>query len=316
VWTEPRNIGGIVNSKEADITPFLAPDGTTLYFSSGRPGGFGNNDVYVTRRLDSTWRNWSEPKNLGYPINTPGWDAYYTVPASGEYAYLVSTLDGYGKSDIFRIRLPKELAPAPVLLVIGTVKDVKGNVVPARVMYERLSDHKQLGTAYANPKTGEFTLALPAGEQYGFRAEHDGYYPQSENLDLRSLEQYTEVRKDLVLAPIVSGTTVRLNNLFFDYDKAVLRQESNAEILRLVEFMKSNPSMRIEISGHTDGRGADEYNLELSQRRADAVVRALEAAGIEASRLVARGYGKRRPIDTNDTEEGRQNNRRVEFTIQ
>ncbi len=315
VWSEPRNLGATVNSTEADITPFLAPDGVTLYFSSARPGGFGSNDVYVTRRLDSTWRNWTPPRNLGWPINTAGWDAYYTVPASGEYAYFVSTEGGVGKSDLFRIRLPKEMAPEPVLLVIGTVRDTRGNVVPARVLYERLSDNRALGTAYAHPQTGEFTLALPAGEIYGFRAEHEGYYPQSENLDLRELGEYTEVRKDLILVPITSGTTVRLNNIFFDFNLATLRPESMAEIGRLKDFLDEHASISIEIAGHTDDRGSDAYNLDLSQRRADAVVHALISMGITPSRVVARGYGESRPIDTNDTDEGRQMNRRVEFTV-
>lgn len=315
VWSEPRNLGATVNSLEGDITPFLAPDGVTLYFSSARPGGFGSNDVYMTRRLDSTWREWTEPKNLGWPINTAGWDAYYTVPASGEYAYFVSTEGGEGKSDLFRIRLPKEMAPEPILLVIGTVRNTAGEVVPARVLYERLSDNRTLGAAYAHPQTGEFTLALPAGEIYGFRAEYDGYYPESQNLDLRELGEYTEVRKDLILRPITAGTTVRLNNIFFDFNQAVLRPESMAEIDRLRQFLASNPSITIEIAGHTDNVGSDAYNQELSQRRADAVVAALVAMGIAPTRVQARGYGESRPIDTNDTDEGRQMNRRVEFTV-
>lgn len=315
MWSEPRNLGLAVNSTANDITPFLAPDGVTLYFSSARAGGFGSNDVYMTRRLDSTWREWTEPKNLGWPINTAGWDAYYTVPASGEYAYFVSTEGGEGRSDLFRIRLPKDMAPEPILLVIGTVRNTDGEVVPARVLYERLSDNRTLGTAYAHPQTGEFTLALPAGEIYGFRAEYDGYYPESQNLDLRELGEYTEVRKDLILRPITAGTTVRLNNIFFDFNQAVLRPESMAEITRLKQFLDANPSITIEIGGHTDNVGSDAYNLELSQRRADAVVSALVAMGIEPARVRANGYGESRPIDTNDTDDGRQMNRRVEFTV-
>jgi outer membrane protein OmpA-like peptidoglycan-associated protein len=314
-WSEPENLGRAINTDSTEITPFLAADGRTLYYSSNRPGGYGKNDVYVTRRLDSSWRNWSEPKNVGYPVSTAGWDAYYTVPASGEYAYFVSTLDGFGKSDIYRIRLPKEAKPTPVLIVRGTVRDVSGKIVPARVSYERLGEHRQLGSALADPVTGAYTLSLPAGEQYGFRAEHEGYYPVSENFDLRGLAEYREEQRDLVLVPIGAGSTVRLNNVFFDFGKAELRPESMAELDRLVAFLASNPAMRIEVAGHTDDRGTDEFNQALSRDRAQAVATYLTARGIAAARLQARGYGRSRPVADNATEEGRQQNRRVEFTI-
>jgi len=314
-WSQPENLGAMVNSDSADITPFIAADGMTLYFSSNRRGGHGSNDIYMTKRSDDTWKHWSRPMNLGYPINTPGWDAYYTVPASGQYAYFVSTVDGLGKSDIFRIKLPESAMPAPVLLVTGKVLDIHGSPVPAYIYYERISDKKQLGSATANPANGDFTLALPGGEMYGFRAEHEGYFPISENLDLRGLRAYKEISKNLVLVPIASGNTIRLNNIFFDYDKAILGPESESELTRLVSFLSSHPDLRIEISGHTDNHGTDEYNANLSQARAQAVLDYVISKGISSSRLVAKGYGESKPIDTNETDAGRQMNRRVEFTI-
>jgi outer membrane protein OmpA-like peptidoglycan-associated protein len=314
-WSQPRNLGRSINSDSTDITPFLAADGKTLYFSSNRAGGFGSNDIYVSRRLDDSWTRWSPPQNLGYPINTSGWDAYYTVPAKGDYAYFVSTQQSLGKGDIFRIKLPEDLKPTPVLIVSGTVKNPRGEPVAARVFYQRLSDGSHIGSAVANPATGEYSLALPAGENFEFHAEHDGYYPVSENMDLRELAEYREARKDLVLVPIERGTTVRLNNIFFDFDRATLRSESIPELDRLVAFLVGQPKMRVQIGGHTDNVGGDEYNLVLSQSRAQAVVDYLIAKGIAASRLDPKGYGKTRPVDTNDSDQGRQNNRRVEFTI-
>ena len=315
IWSVPESLGPVVNSDSADITPFLAADGRTLYFSSNRPGGFGSNDIYMSRRLDDTWKRWSPPQNLGYPINTAGWDAYYTVPASGDYAYFVSTLGGFGKGDIFQIRLPEQLKPTPVLIVSGIVRDPNGQPLAARIYYERLSDQKQIGSAIANPATGDFTLALPSGEAYGFHAEFDGYYPVSENIDLEHLNEYKEIHKDLVMVPIERGTAIRLNNIFFDFDKATLREESISELERLVNYLKKKPAIHIELSGHTDSYGSDAYNIRLSQNRAQSVVNYLISHGIATERLIAKGYGESKPVDTNETDQGRQNNRRVEFTI-
>lgn len=314
-WTEPENFGPSVNSKRSDITPFLAADGVTLYFSSDRPGGYGNNDVYMTRRLDYSWKKWSRPQNLGYPINTPGWDAYYTVPANGEYAYFVSTSSGEGKSDIFRITLPEDARPIPVMLVSGKVTDPDGKVVPATISYERLSDGKQIGTASADPETGDYKIALPVGYDYGFHAEADGYYPVSEHIDLTELGGFDEVQRDLILAPLMHGTSIRLNNIFFDFDMDVLREESQPELDRLVRLLKKYPSMMIQIDGHTDDYGGYDYNMKLSRRRARAVVNYLISQGISEIRLIPRGFGKTRPVATNETDEGRQLNRRVEYTI-
>jgi outer membrane protein OmpA-like peptidoglycan-associated protein len=314
-WSAPRSLGRIVNSDSTDITPFLAADGKTLYFSSNRAGGYGSNDIYYTRRLDETWTNWTSPKNMGYPISTAGWDAYYTIPAKGDYAYFVSTQQSLGKGDIFRIRLPEEVKPTPVLILSGVVKNVRGEPLAARIFYQRLSDSGYLGSAVAHPTTGAFSLALPAGEAYSFHAEYDGYYPISENMDLRELAEYKEERKDLTLAPIERGSTVRLTNIFFDFDRATLRDESIPELERLVSFLRGQPSIRVQIAGHTDNVGSDEYNRALSQSRAQAVVNYLIEKGVPSSRLDAKGYGKSKPIDSNETDAGRQMNRRVEFTI-
>lgn len=314
-WSDPANMGPTINSPFQDITPFLAADGTTLYFSSDRPGGYGSNDVYMTRRLDYTWKNWSPPRNLGYPINTSGWDAYYTVPANGEFAYFVSTSSGYGKSDLFRIALPESARPMPVMLVSGKVRDVDGKIVPAVIEYERLSDGKPVGSSHADPVTGAYSIALPLGHEYGLHAESDGYYPVSAHLDLTELGNFDEVQRDLVLAPLTRGSSIRLNNVFFDFDSSVLRPESYPELDRLVRLLRERPSMIIQIDGHCDDMGGHEYNMDLSRRRARAVADYVASQGISSARLMPRGFGKTRPVATNDTDEGRQLNRRVEYTI-
>ncbi|GIV34513.1 MAG: hypothetical protein KatS3mg031_2048 [Chitinophagales bacterium] len=315
-WSEPVNLGS-VNSAGDEASPFLASDGKTLYFSTNGRSGFGSYDVFMAKRQDSTWTNWSEPVNLGSGINTPGMDAYYRIPAAGDYAYFVSSKNAIGATDIFRIRLPKEVRPEPVVLVYGNVYNKKNNkpIGNASIVYEVLPGGEEAGIARSEPETGAYKITLPYGRFFGIRAAAEGYISISDNLDLTQIEEYKEVRKDLYLAPIEVGEIVRLNNIFFDYDKATLRPESYPELNRVVEFLKSSPRVVIELSGHTDDRGSDSYNLALSQNRAKAVVDYLIKQGISPSRLVAKGYGETRPVATNDTEEGRQLNRRVEFEI-
>lgn len=315
-WSAPKNLGPDVNSAADEATPFLASDGETLYFASEGFAGYGSMDMYITRRLDSTWQHWSEPENLGPQLNTPGWDAYYTVPASGEYAYFVSTENSIGMGDIFRVKLPEALRPRPVLLVSGRVVDAKtGQPVNAEIKYENLETGKDIGSARTSPGTGAYKITLPAGETYGYRAEAPGYVPVSENLDLTKVTEYQEIERDLMLVPIEKGEVVRLNNIFFETAKADLRPESFAELDRVVKLLNNNPSMEISIGGHTDNVGTAVTNNELSQARAQSVANYLVSKGISVDRLRVKGYGDTKPVASNNTDAGRQQNRRVEFTI-
>lgn len=315
-WSAPRNLGPDVNSAADEATPFLAADGKTLYFASNGFSGYGSMDMFLTRRLDSTWQHWSEPENLGPQLNTPGWDAYYTVPASGEYAYFVSTENSFGQGDIFRVKLPEELRPKPVVLVSGTVHDQKtGNPVMAEIKYENLETGKEIGSARTSPGTGAYKITLPAGENYGYRAEAPGYIPISENLDLKQAGEYQELTRDLTLVPIEKGEVVRMNNIFFETAKADLRPESFAELDRVVTLLKNNPNMEILIGGHTDNVGTAATNAQLSGARAVAVQNFLLSKGIEQKRLKTKGFGDSKPVASNDTDQGKQQNRRVEFTI-
>ncbi|HZK75548.1 MAG TPA: OmpA family protein [Candidatus Kapabacteria bacterium] len=315
-WTVPKNLGPDVNSAADEATPFLAADGETLYFASEGFAGYGSMDMYITRRLDSTWQHWSEPENLGPQLNTPGWDAYYTVPASGEYAYFVSTENSIGMGDIFRVKLPEALRPRPVLLVSGRVVDAKTELpVNAVIKYENLETGRDIGSARTSPGTGAYKITLPAGENYGYRAEAPGYVPVSENLDLTKVTEYQEIERDLVLVPIEKGEVVRLNNIFFETAKAELRPESFAELDRVVKLLEDNSSMEISIGGHTDNVGGAALNVQLSQARAQSVETYLVSKGISVSRMRVKGYGDTKPVATNDTDAGRQQNRRVEFTI-
>lgn len=315
-WSEPKNMGNTINTADSEASPFLAADGTTLYYSTGGFPGYGNNDLFITRRLDDTWTNWSPPENLGPVLNSEGWDAFFTIPASGDYGYMVSTENTIGNEDIFRVLLPPSMRPNPVALISGRVLNAKTKEpVAAKIIYETLKDGKEFGIARSNPRTGAYKIVLPAGEMYGFLAEAEGFVAVNQHLDLRKSEKYEEIGKDLLLVPIEHGQTIKLNNIFFDFNKFELLQESFSELNRVVAFMNENPTILIEIRGHTCDIGTTIANQELSEQRAKAVSDYLISKGVNPIRLIVRGLGETNPIVPNIDEENRMQNRRVEFVI-
>ncbi len=314
-FSEPKNMGKVINTATSDMAPFLAADGKTLYFSSNGHGGFGDNDIFFSKRLDDSWTNWSEPVNLGPDINGPDWDSYFVLPASGEYAYMVSTTEGTNE-DIYRIKLKEEAKPDPVVLVSGKVLDCKTKMpLSTTITYRDLTTDKELGSARSNPTDGSYKIVLPAGKSYSFFATKANYYPISNSVDATKTEAYKEITQDLLLCPIEVGETIRINNIFFEFAKADLKAESYPELDRVVKFLNTNSSISIQISGHTDNVGSEADNLKLSDARAASVVTYLTSKGIDAPRLTSKGYGKSKPVASNDNDEGRAMNRRVEFTI-
>lgn len=317
-WTEPLNISNKVNTAGEEASPFLAADDKTLYFSSNGYSGFGGSDIFVTKRLDDTWTNWSEPENLGPTINSQYEDLFFNIPGNSEFAYYsqgVSEED----LDIFRVALPVFKQPESVILVKGKLLDSKTNEpIGAKIIYERLSDGKEIGIAESNPETGAFEILLPAGEIYGIRAEAEGFVAESQNIDLRNYKKDDEHKMDemnLFLVPIEKESTVVLNNVFFDFDKASLKQESFPELNRVAELLKEREGLNIVISGHTDSTGPESYNLGLSERRARSVRDYLVKKGADEERLAIKYFGETKPTAPNTTVEGRKKNRRVEFQI-
>lgn len=317
-WSTPKNIGNKVNTPGIEMSPFLASDGKTLYFSSTGHPGYGKNDIFFTRRLDESWENWSEPFNVGQPVNSEGYDAYYSVPASGDYAYFVSSENSLGLQDIYRIKQPVPNKPNPVVLVHGRVLNSKTKEpIQTGITYDDLNKDKQAGIARSNPKDGYYKIVLPYGHNYSFIAIKEGFYSISGYLDLDSLEkkEYQEIERNLYLTPVEIGTTVQMNNVFFYRGKPVLQPASFPELNRLVKLLKENPTVEIELGGHTDVPEFSEANQKLSDDRWKAVKSYLVSKGIEASRISGQGHAGNKPIYPNNTEENRRMNRRVEFII-
>jgi len=315
-WTAPRNLGATVNTRGDDDSPFIASDGRTLYYSSQGQTRQSNEDIWMTRRLDDTWQKWSKPVRLPSPINTQRDEAGLFIPASGRYVYFTSTRSGERDLDIYRVALPNAYRPNPVVLVAGRVLEAgSGTPLTATVIYEDLSTGREIGRATSDPRNGVYKITLPSGVRYGVRAELEGYVPVNDNLDLTQLRDYQERNADLTLVPLRHGERVRINNLFFDFGRADLRSESYPELNRLADLLRSTPALRIDVQGHTDNVGEEQRNQSLSEARAGAVVAYLVGRGVAAERMSMHGFGARAPEVPNDSEEGRQRNRRVEFVI-
>ena len=315
-WSNPIHTGSIINTLLDEYSPFLSADNKTLYFASnGRPG-YGDVDVFMSRRIGDGWTQWTEPVNLGLGINGVGFDAYYTLPASGEYGYMVSNVKNYGLADIVQFKLPQNLKPEPVLLVSGKVLNARTNQpISAVIRFDNLTTRIEVGEARSDPATGEYDIALPSGANYGYHAAAKGYLSVNENLELTSLAEYNELRKDLYLVPLEVGESIQLKNVFFVQSKADLKPESYPELDRLVSIMVENNTMEIELQGHTDRLGNEKANLALSEDRVMAVKKYLVQKGIDPGRITGRGFGGSLPVAPSDSEEHRQMNRRVEFRI-
>lgn len=313
-YSEPLNLGPIINSAGNESFAFIAPDNKTLYFSSKGLPGYGSNDIYMSKRLDETWQNWSIPVNMGPKINSTKWDGYFSTSASGKIG-LISSSYNRTKSAIFWVKLPEDLMPEPVLLLSGNsyVSNTK-NPIATTVTFTSLTNGSST-KVHTNSETGTYSLVLIPGHKYEIIAHKEDYYPISEFLDLSNLKNYQTLTKNLYLAPIKVGQPIRLNNLFFETSKYELLKESFVELDRLVAFMKEKPNFKIEISGHTDAVGDAVSNQLLSENRAKSVQEYLISKGVDSNRIIVKGYGKSKPVADNSSDQGKALNRRVEFVI-
>lgn len=343
-WGEPVNLGATVNTKYDEEGVFMHPNGKTLYFSSQGHKTMGGYDIFK-----STYENglWSVPENIGYPINSADDDVFFSISASGIHGYYSSVKpDGLGDQDIYIITflgtekpvinnsednlLASQIAPvsetiieAPVEIKDNQLTLLKGIIsdeitkLPVGAIIEITDNDKNevIASFESNSKTGKYLVTLPSGKNYGMAVKADGYLFHSENFNIPPTTSYREVEKNIELKKVEVGSVIVLNNIFFDFNKSTLRPDSYAELERLLKLLTDMPTLKIEISGHTDNIGSAAYNKTLSENRAKAVVDYLIGKGIKADRLTYVGYGFDKPIATNDTEEGRQMNRRTEFKI-
>jgi len=317
-WSDPINLGATINTPYAERTPFLHADMKTMYFASDGHAGVGKMDVFKCTRLsDTSWTQWSEPINLGLGINTSKKEYGYKISTDGEKAYFTKFADN--QSDIHYIYLPEDSRPDKVAIVQGVVTDINGNPLQADIIWEDLDANIHLGALKTDPNSGEYIITLPLGKNYGFFVSKQEYYPVSDNLDLSDFDKNITVVKNFQLTDeqlIIQGqTTIQLNNVFFDFDRYELKNTSFPELNRLADFIKLHPNIKIEISGHTDNKGTDQYNSQLSQNRANSVKDYLIMQGCNENQLISKGYGASKPIADNSTDSGRQQNRRVEFQV-
>ena len=318
-WGDPINLGPTINTPYAERKPFLHPDGKTLYFCSDGHAGLGMMDIYKSTRLDDSWTNWSEPVNLGKEINNGSDNFGFKVETDGKHALvsLDNRNDGNGQGDIYELTMPSAYRPASIAEISGTVTDENGTPIQASIKWDDLESGKNVGELSSDPKSGNYFITLPMDKNYGYFAEKEGYYSASSNVDLRgkseSMSRTENIKLISIKAMRENDISVRLNNIFFDFDQAILKSESYPELDRLASILKKNPDAKAEIGGHTDNKGTHQYNLNLSKKRTQAVVDYLVSQGCNGSNLTAKGYAETVPIASNDTEEGRAQNRRVEF---
>ncbi len=314
-WKPAVNLGSVINTPYDEEGVFMHPDGRTLYFSSKGPGNIGGYDVFYSVKTDE---GWSTPVNIGYPVSTPDDDVFFTVSASGEHAYYSSfKKSGKGEKDIYLVTFDPGTRKAGEMAILkGTIRnDANGQPITARIELIDLDKSEHIGNFYSDSRTGKYLLSLPAGKTYGAIAYADGFVFKAERMEIPDHAEYREINVDLRLQPMDVGLNVVLTDVVFESGKATLLPESERMLDRLVKLMEENEKLEVEIGGHTDNTGDANANLQLSDRRAQSVVDYLVAHGVKKQRLKAVAYGQSSPIASNETPEGREKNRRIEFRI-
>lgn len=314
-WETPQPLSNVINTPGNEESVFIHPDGQTLYFASDGHVGLGGTDIFLSRKQKDG--SWGAPVNLGSPINTAANENSFLVTANGKYAFFSSEKEGgFGALDLYQIELPEPFRPVLTSVFKGKVFDATTKApLAARFELIDLETGEIIVSSVSNNGDGEFIVNLPGGKNYALNASKKGYMFFSENFTYEAAEAGKTIVKNVPMNPIKVGGNVVLKNIFFETAKFDLKPESKVELDKLNRFLTDNPTVSIEIAGHTDNQGTEASNKTLSQNRANAVLDYLVKAGISATRLTAKGYGSTAPIADNATESGRSQNRRTEFVI-
>jgi hypothetical protein len=313
-WTEPKNMGSTINTDGDELSPFIHFDGKTLYFSSDGRVGMGGLDLYVTRLKDDS--TWTEPQNLGYPINTFNDEMGLIIESGGQKAYYSSIRDKSKGKDIFSFNLYEAIRPNAVSYMKGQVYDKKtGKLLKAEYELINLSTGKIIMKSMTD-ETGNFLVCLPSGYNYGINVSKPGYLFYSENFMFEGIHTASKPYiKKIILNQAIVGEKMQLSNVFYEIDSWQLKKESMTELDNLADLLSENKNLVMEIGGYTDSTGSEQYNLALSEKRALSVVNYLIKKGISSDRLKYKGYGNNSPLGDNVTIEGRKLNRRTEAKI-
>jgi outer membrane protein OmpA-like peptidoglycan-associated protein len=316
-WGKPINLGPNINTPDNEQSPFIHPDNQTLYFSSTYHIGMGGSDLFMAK-MDDKGR-FGKPVNLGYPINTEENEIALFVNSQGNTAYFASLREGSDNQyayDIFSFELPKKVRPNPVCYLKGTVFDADTKEkLQANIEVIDLESGEILYTGKSDAKTGRFLLSVPSFTNYAINVNKKGYLFYSDHLAIKGI-QSSSYHKEIPLDKIKVGKIAILKNVFFDTDSYELKDESIVELNKVIAFLKENPNVRVELRGHTDSDAPADYNITLSDNRTKSVRNYLiQKGGVDPNRITSKGYGEAQPIDTNETPEGKANNRRTEIKI-